>query len=64
MPLPLPAISKTILVVEDNAPLLDLVQTILKEAGFTVLTAATAGDDRACRACEDDRSAAFRRNDA
>jgi hypothetical protein len=45
MPLPLP---KTILVVEDNASLLDLVQSILKEAGFTVLTAATAGDAIGC----------------
>ena len=44
MPLPLPASPKTILVVEDNASLLDLVQTILKEAAFTVLTAATAGE--------------------
>src|SRR5579872_6875751 len=41
---PLPAIPKTILVVEDNAPLLGLVQTILEEAGFRVLTAATADD--------------------
>jgi DNA-binding response OmpR family regulator len=40
----LPAVSKTILVVEDSAPLLGLVQTILEEAGFTVLTATTADD--------------------
>jgi DNA-binding NtrC family response regulator len=44
MPLPHSAISKTILVVEDNASLLALVQTILTEAGFTVLTAANADD--------------------
>ena len=44
MPLPLPAIPRTILIVEDNAALLNLVETILKEAGFTVLTAATAGE--------------------
>jgi DNA-binding response OmpR family regulator len=39
-----PAIPRTILVVEDSAALLDLVETILKEAGFTVLTARTTGD--------------------
>src|SRR5690242_3733246 len=44
MPLPHAAISKTILVVEDNTALLALVQTILKEAGFTVLIAANADD--------------------
>jgi two-component system cell cycle sensor histidine kinase/response regulator CckA len=39
MPLPLHAPPKTILVVEDMAPFLRLVETILEMAGFTVLTA-------------------------
>ncbi len=42
MPLPLRTPPKTILVVEDTAPFLRLVQTILEDAGFRVLTAPDA----------------------
>lgn len=46
MALPLAVLHETILVVDDNAPVLEIVTLSLKLAGFTVLSAASAAEAR------------------